>query len=109
MHRDLRWENVACTEGNSFLLDLELCGMPGEPSFGKLASWSDGILADGIHYTEASDVRALGKMLEELHVVVSADGLSCLEDMCNTELIPTAGQVLQHRWLHCKGISCKLA
>ena len=136
MHRDLRWDDVARTvdedstvtkdstvdedstaDGNCFLLDLELCGVPGKPKFGRLVSWSDGILADGIHYTEASDVRALGMMLQALNVVVSADGLSCLADMCNAEsgqhnatwhVLP-ADQALQHDWLHCRGNTCKFA
>ncbi len=105
MHRDLRWANVACiSKKNYFLLDLELCGKPGKPAFGKLESWSGDILADGTFYTEASDVRALGQMLQELEVVTSADGQSCLADMCNAESEqpePPADKALKHKWLHC--------
>ena len=105
MHRDLRWANVARKhKENYFLLDLELCGKPGKPAFGQLDSWSDNILADGTCYTEAYDVRALGNMLQDLGLVTSADGQSCLADMCNVESEqpePPADKVLKHKWLHC--------
>ena len=111
MHRDLRWANVACkSKKNYFLLDLELCGKPGKPAFGKLDSWSDDILADGTCYTEASDVRALSKMLQDLKFVTSARGRSCLADMCNAESgqpVPPADKALKHKWLHCTP-SCTL-
>ena len=111
MHRDLRLDNVACTcNRDYFLLDLELCGVLEKPKFGKLESWSEGVLADGIHCTEAFDVIALGKMLQGLQVVISADGLSCLADMCNAESgqpVPPADNVLKHRWLPCTR-SCTL-
>ena len=115
MHRDLRWADVARKSKEIyFLLDLELCGKPGKPAFGKLDTWPDDIMADGTCYTEAPDVRALGKMLQDLDVTseggrslkvgTSADGQSCLADMCNAESEqpePPADKVLKHKWLHC--------
>ena len=69
VHRDLRWDNTACSfrQRRYYLLDLELCGRPGRPRF-TLESWPDDIMQAGRAYTEASDILILGNMLRTLGV-----------------------------------------
>ena len=117
VHRDLRWDNTACSlERCYFLLDLELCAKPGLPPF-LISSWPDGILQDSDAYTETSDILALGHMLSELNVVTSPGGHAFLQRMwpaANSGCVPdrappTAEVLLCDAWISCIGDSCKTA
>ena len=114
VHRDLRWQNVACdpTKHHFYLLDLELVGPSGsQPEF-HLTSWGQDTLEDG-NYTEQSDLHMLGKMMLELnHVIQSAVGRQYLE--LATQPVDAAPKLsamtlLNNPWIACQGISCRVA
>ncbi len=113
VHRDLRWDNKACTffQRRYFLLDLELCGRPGRSAF-TLETWPNDILQAGDAYTEASDILILGSMLRKLNVVRSPEGHAFLQQMqpsARGQAVPTAEDLLSNPWRNCIGDTCKSA
>ena len=113
VHRDLRWENVAChiTKTQYFLLDLELCAKVNKkPSF-NLQSWHSETLVGG-RYTVASDLHSLGRTLYELDaIIVSKEGRSFLAELRRPaqEQQHSAEQLLSHAWIKCQGVRCRVA
>ena len=113
VHRDLRWDNFACSPGPSsrrrwFLLDLETCAPTDQlplPAF-EPVGWHPSTLVDG-RYTRASDLFQLGLavQLKCEQVVSSVEGKAFL----NAILTPPASQecsaqqLLAHEWLRCEG------
>ena len=100
VHKDLRWENTACTlEHRHFLLDLEQSGQPGVHGF-RLRTWSNGMLPAGA-YTMASDLIAVGDMLVRNGHVKRALGTACLQQLkhASDEPAPTAADLLHHEWI----------
>ena len=113
VHRDLRWDNTACSfrQRRYYLLDLELCGRPGRPRF-TLESWPDDIMQAGGAYTEASDILILGNMLRTLGVVESKEGHEFLQHMqpsARGQAVPTAKDLLEKAWISCIGDTCSSA
>ena len=112
VHRDLRWDNTACSfQRCYFLLDLELCGRPGRTAF-NLETWPNDIVQAGDAYTEASDILILGNMLRKLDVVRSTEGLKFLQQMqpsARGQAVPTAEDFLGDPWIGCTGDTCKSA
>lgn len=113
MHRDLRWQNTACSlDKRWFLLDLEMCDKEGQAPTRMWAScWDDYTLVVG-KYTFASDVYLLGKMLSEhAPLVTSHDGLAFLRAIT----VPAKDQehsvqwMIDHEWIGCEGEHCRAA
>ncbi len=110
VHRDLRWENTACTlQHRYFLLDLEQAGKPGVPGF-RLSTWSNGMLRAGA-YTMASDLIAVGDMLVKTGNVRSALGRAFLQQLKHPsgEAASTAAGLLGQEWIGCCGHDCTAA
>ena len=110
VHRDLRWENTACTlQHRHFLLDLEQSGKPGVPGF-RLSTWSNGMLPGGA-YTMASDLIAVGDMLIKNGNVRSTLGTAFMQQLkhASDEAGPTAAGLLDHEWIGCCGHGCTAA
>ena len=110
VHRDLRWENTACTlQHRHFLLDLEQSGKPGVPGF-ILSTWSSGMLPAGA-YTMASDLVAVGDMLIKNGNVRSTLGKAFLQQLkhASDEAGLTAAGLLGHKWIECSGHGCTAA
>ena len=124
MHRDIRWENVACTfDFEYFLLDLELSGKAGVWRAQPLRSWGPNALADQgngeVAYTPASDMYEVGRLMScgmgdgRLYhrVVVGASGRDLMGKLLsnNPTERPTAAQALRHPWIACTGLGCVVA
>ncbi|KXZ46145.1 hypothetical protein GPECTOR_46g214 [Gonium pectorale] len=121
VHRDLRWDNIACSPaaGGSchrwFLIDLEACVPADQPpvhSF-RPAGWHpDATLVAG-RYTCASDLYHLGLLLVQKcdTVVASAEGEAFLAAICTPprDQQQSAADLLSHAWLKCRPDSCKVA
>lgn len=114
MHRDLRWENVACHLGKLryYLLDLELCARAGSRPTFILHGWDGATLVDG-SYTPASDLHCLGLMLQAkcASLITSSEGKAFLRDIGGpaSELRISAAQLLHHSWISCRGANCMVA
>jgi hypothetical protein len=121
VHRDLRWDNFACSPGPStsrrwFLLDLETCAPADQlplPAF-EPAGWHSSTTLVVGRYTQASDLFQLGLAVQPKceRVVSSVEGKAFL----NAILTPPASQkcsaqqLLAHEWLRCEGDSiCRVA
>ena len=130
VHCDLRWDNVACepaatpAQRRYFLLDLEACRhanaavTPGT----ELHGWSDRTLEVGVaaggaaaprHYTAASDMECLGRMLRHCAGArsLSAPGQAFFARLAvaTHSARPTAEQALQDPWINCVGAACLAA
>ena len=115
-HRDLRWDNVACTLARAyFLIDLEACAPDGAPIAAVLRCWDDHTLQPGTQgavavYTAAGDVRGVGLLMRECAERCAASPSS--RDFMARLLAeavaarPTAREALAHPWLQCPGSSC---
>ena len=112
VHRDLRWENTACSlERRHFLLDLELCERPGRTAY-TLETWPSDIVREDDAYTEASDILILGNMLRTRNVVSSPEGHAFFQQMqpcARSQAVPTAEDLLRHPWINCIGDTCRSA
>ncbi|GFR49574.1 hypothetical protein Agub_g11621 [Astrephomene gubernaculifera] len=121
VHRDLRWDNFACSPGSPssrrwFLLDLETCApadQPPPPAFEPVGWQSGTTLVDGC-YTRASDLFQLGLAVQPHceQVLVSAEGRAFLEAILTPPAMQerSAEQLLAHEWLRCEGASiCRAA
>lgn len=115
-HRDLRWDNVACTLDRAyFLLDLEACAPDGAPTAAVLRCWDDHTLQPGPQgavavYTAAGDVRGVGLLMRECAERCAASP-SSRDFMARllTEAVaarPTAREALKDPWMQCPGSSC---
>ena len=114
VHRDARWENIACNLAKSryFWLDLELCAAKdGHPPF-TLDSWGMDTLVLG-RYMAASDLHCLGKLLADYnHLVLSDSGRAFMKAVCQPAgdlSNKTAEHFLQLRWINCCGELCRAA
>ena len=117
-HRDLRWENVACTPDRAyFLLDLEACALDGAPAAALLRCWDGHTLQPGpgppgsaAVYTAAGDVRGVGLLMRECaercDASPAARALMARLLAEAVEARPTAIQALDDPWLACTGRSC---
>ncbi|KAG2493445.1 hypothetical protein HYH03_008263 [Edaphochlamys debaryana] len=117
VHRDLRWDNFACSPGapNSrrwFLLDLESCAPADQqpaPDFAPVG-WRPGTTLVGGRYTRASDLFQLGMaVLPHCALVVqSPEGRAFLEAISTPPANQTlrAEDLLGHEWLRCEGDAC---
>ena len=114
VHRDLRWENIACdiSQQRYFLLNLELCDHADKRPPFNLTSWDSNTLVDG-RYTQASDLHSLGRMLGDLlgGAILSADGRSFVAALCQpaSQHQFTVSQLLGSEWMQCKGEHCRVA
>ena len=119
VHRDLRWDNFACSPASPrrwFLLDLETCAPADQsppPTF-EPAGWQSGTtLVHGL-YTRASDLYQLWVAVQPRceQVVVSAEGRAFLEAIATPPAQQTrsAAELLAHEWLRCDGAGlCRAA
>mmetsp|Transcript_2849 Transcript_2849/g.6251 ORF Transcript_2849/g.6251 Transcript_2849/m.6251 type:complete len:554 (+) Transcript_2849:392-2053(+) len=114
VHRDLRWDNTACSAGvpRWFLLDLEMCTDEGEEAPpGRPRGWTSDTLVEG-RYTHASDLYSLGNMLSNYaHRVSSPGGQAFMAAIMRLpqEQRQSAQELLSDHaaWLHCAGRRCK--
>ncbi|KXZ56075.1 hypothetical protein GPECTOR_2g957 [Gonium pectorale] len=113
VHRDLRWDNIACSPaaGGSchrwFLIDLEACAPADQPpahSF-RPAGWHPDATLVGGRYTRASDLYHLGLLLVEKcdTLVASTEGKAFLAAICTPprDQQQSAADLLSHEWLEC--------
>lgn len=114
MHRDLLWRNVACdpSKQHFYLLDLELVSPMGiEPGF-ELTAWGDDTLVNG-RYTQQSDLHMLGKMMSEVsNIIQSQPAREFLEILTQPVVKKSrllASTLLNHEWIACQGVSCRVA
>ncbi len=114
VHRDLRWENVACdlSKLRYYLLDLETCARADRRPTFISRSWDNATLVDG-SYTPASDLHCLGLMLHAkcVNLITSSEGKAFLQDLGGpaSELQSSAAQLLRHSWISCTGTNCMSA
>ncbi|PNH00231.1 hypothetical protein TSOC_013958 [Tetrabaena socialis] len=113
VHRDLRWDNFACSPGSRrwFLLDLETCAPIDQPppqGF-EPVGWQSGTTLVAGRYTRASDIFQLALAVQPNceQVVVSAEGRAFLEVILTppAKQERSAKQLLEHEWLRCEGAS----
>ncbi|KXZ43705.1 hypothetical protein GPECTOR_82g239 [Gonium pectorale] len=121
VHRDLRWDNFACSPGSPgsrrwFLLDLETCApadQPPPPAF-QPVGWQPGTTLVGGRYTRASDLYQLGLAVQPNceQLVVSPEGRAFMEAILTPPVMQerSAELLLAHEWLRCEGASiCRAA
>ena len=118
VHRDLRWDNVARSEGfKYFLIDLEACAREGGAPTCRLKCWQSQTLEaapDGTErYTSASDIHLLGILLDSVahklhHPPMSCTGRAFLDGLLNDDAAqrPSATAALEHAWIACVGATC---
>ncbi|PNW83793.1 hypothetical protein CHLRE_04g217700v5 [Chlamydomonas reinhardtii] len=115
VHRDLRWDNFACSPSSPsspsrwFLLDLETCAAADQrppPAF-EPAGWQPRTTLVNGRYTRASDLFQLGRAVQPHceQVVDSAAGKAFLEAILTPPAMQerSAEQLLDHEWLQCEG------
>lgn len=123
VHRDLRWDNVACTfDFKYFLIDLELAGQAGvwQPTR-PLRGWGPHTLVDvgggSVAYHPASDMYEVGRLILggergdgtlSHKISVSMAGKQLAESLmaAGASERPTAAQALRHAWIGCVGAGC---
>lgn len=119
MHRDIRWDNFACSPGPPakrrwFLLDLETCAPADEKPAAAFepAGWTQETLVNGL-YTRASDLYQLGLAVRPRceGVVESQAGKAFLKAILTPPAKQTrsAEALLQNDWLGCTTKGCRAA
>jgi hypothetical protein len=113
VHRDLRWENVACIYGTKrwYLLDLEACCVVDkDPQTFRSVIWDSNTLVGGL-YTVASDLHLLGMLINKhCSLLLSEDAISFLQLLTRpaAELgTLSADELLRHSWINCPGTTCR--
>ena len=114
VHRDLRWENIACDAAKQhfFLLDLETVAPVDQIPGYYMEIWGDHTLQDA-KYTPLSDLRMLGRMLHDLSTMLTSNAARHFMSLLTGAEGPTpqltAQLCLQHDWIGCSGATCRAA
>eukprot|EP00198_Chlamydomonas_reinhardtii_P001927 XP_001691263.1 predicted protein [Chlamydomonas reinhardtii] len=118
VHRDLRWDNVACCAREPrrwFLIDLECsAAADAEVLTGfQLMGWETGVTLVNGRYTRESDIYQLGRLVEKacerLELSDAAKEFMSALLTRPTQQRSSAARLLSNKWISCVGAACRAA